>query len=235
MQIGFNFRETLLEAQKCSNFNELVKSMITNPNIGNLIKSNIESKQLDLNELASQLKSTLQMPIPEEVAQETKDFQTQMLTRFHTFDVSQIPQHFPETIAINPQIIEEYKELNVENSPILSDIYDFVQINDFNILQHMHVYFESHPELKNPINPGILEDLSRCWILENEELENVQECSICLVSYKGEFFQGNKQGNENRNGIVFIKLPCNHLFHEACIKEWFMYANTCPLCRAKVE
>lgn len=231
MQIGFNFRETLREALKSPNFNELVKSMITNPNIGNLIKSNIESKQLDLNELASQLMSTWQMPIPEEVDQETKDFQDRMLNRLNTFDASQIPQHFPETIAINPQILEECKELNVENSPILSAIYDFVQNNDFNILQHMHVYFESHPELKNPINPGIFKDLTRFYFSQNEELENVQECSICLVSHKGEFIQGNNRGNE----IVFIKLLCNHLFDEACIKEWFMYANTCPLCRAKVE
>jgi hypothetical protein len=27
------------------------------------------------------------------------------------------------------------------------------------------------------------------------------------------------------------KMSCSHIFHEACINEWFKTSNTCPLCR----
>ncbi|CAI2377922.1 unnamed protein product [Moneuplotes crassus] len=29
-------------------------------------------------------------------------------------------------------------------------------------------------------------------------------------------------------------LPCKHLFHTECIKEWFKRHNTCPICRSKL-
>ena len=28
-----------------------------------------------------------------------------------------------------------------------------------------------------------------------------------------------------------LKIRCAHLFHRACLKEWFMSSPTCPLCR----
>ena len=28
-----------------------------------------------------------------------------------------------------------------------------------------------------------------------------------------------------------IYLECSHLFHVGCIKKWFLYHNTCPLCK----
>lgn len=31
-----------------------------------------------------------------------------------------------------------------------------------------------------------------------------------------------------------IKLPCKHLFHENCLKEWLSNSKTCPVCRSKV-
>ena len=40
-------------------------------------------------------------------------------------------------------------------------------------------------------------------------------CSICFDKYS--------------NGV--IKLQCNHVFHEECIKKWFTTRSTCPLCR----
>lgn len=40
------------------------------------------------------------------------------------------------------------------------------------------------------------------------------ECSICLQECK-----------------TFIRLKCNHKFHEKCIKDWSQQAYRCPLCR----
>ena len=43
------------------------------------------------------------------------------------------------------------------------------------------------------------------------------ECPICLETY---------QTNEN-----VVNLPCNHIFHVSCIKDWFAEHTTCPVCR----
>jgi len=43
------------------------------------------------------------------------------------------------------------------------------------------------------------------------------ECAICLEEF---------QVNE---GVA--NLPCNHLFHIACVQEWFKNNTTCPICR----
>lgn len=30
------------------------------------------------------------------------------------------------------------------------------------------------------------------------------------------------------------KLPCGHVFHQACLREWFEHQQNCPLCRVYV-
>ena len=42
------------------------------------------------------------------------------------------------------------------------------------------------------------------------------ECPICAETIK-----------EKDKHIT----PCKHTFHEKCIKRWFKYSHTCPLCR----
>ena len=32
-----------------------------------------------------------------------------------------------------------------------------------------------------------------------------------------------------------ISLPCDHIFHQACITKWFEIHNTCPLCRFELS
>ena len=45
--------------------------------------------------------------------------------------------------------------------------------------------------------------------------ESDTECSICI-----------------ENGInKFLKLDCDHLFHDKCIKRWIEQQNSCPICR----
>ena len=47
----------------------------------------------------------------------------------------------------------------------------------------------------------------------DEEDENI--CSICLLELKNDI----------------IKLDCQHIFHDKCIKKWREKKNTCPICR----
>lgn len=44
-----------------------------------------------------------------------------------------------------------------------------------------------------------------------------KSCSICLDSFK------------NKNTTVITS--CRHVYHDKCIKEWFLTKPTCPYCR----
>jgi len=50
----------------------------------------------------------------------------------------------------------------------------------------------------------------------NADAEHDITCSICLCEYE--------EGDE------VTMLPCNHVYHEACVKEWTGQSQRCPLC-----
>ena len=47
--------------------------------------------------------------------------------------------------------------------------------------------------------------------------QTINSCCICLEN----FIQGE----------YITELPCNHLFHNKCISQWFNNNNKCPLCK----
>ena len=51
--------------------------------------------------------------------------------------------------------------------------------------------------------------------------EDEISCPICLEEFKD---------NES-----VIELPCKHVFHKPCIKQWFKNNYSCPTCRKKIE
>ncbi|CRK95357.1 CLUMA_CG008638, isoform A [Clunio marinus] len=53
--------------------------------------------------------------------------------------------------------------------------------------------------------------------------EDDEKCAICLLP------------NENLNGQKFLKLPCNHEFHDSCILPWLERTNSCPMCRQEMK
>ncbi|KAL1562456.1 RING-type E3 ubiquitin transferase [Salvia divinorum] len=60
--------------------------------------------------------------------------------------------------------------------------------------------------------------------LETREEEGEERCCcICLQELKGRSGGGGVE-----------RLPCLHLFHGVCIKEWLRKSPTCPLCRYHV-
>ncbi|KNC75326.1 hypothetical protein SARC_12141 [Sphaeroforma arctica JP610] len=42
-------------------------------------------------------------------------------------------------------------------------------------------------------------------------------CAVCL-------------DDENMD-TTRLRLPCGHLFHPGCVKQWFTVSNSCPLCK----
>jgi hypothetical protein len=47
------------------------------------------------------------------------------------------------------------------------------------------------------------------------------DCSICLTPVEP--------------AAVIFDLPCNHVFHEGCLKTWLEKKSTCPLCRKEIK
>lgn len=47
------------------------------------------------------------------------------------------------------------------------------------------------------------------------------DCSICLKEFE--------------EGEPLQKVPnCSHIFHEACLRKWFVQAQICPMCRGNI-
>ena len=55
------------------------------------------------------------------------------------------------------------------------------------------------------------------YIYNNDDEDEDVTCTICI----GVINDGDKVG----------VLPCNHLFHSSCLKEWIKRRNVCPLCQ----
>lgn len=47
-----------------------------------------------------------------------------------------------------------------------------------------------------------------------------EECALCLEAYSP--------------GEEVLKLPCGHLFHEACVGPWFSRSMRCPMCQQEL-
>ena len=74
--------------------------------------------------------------------------------------------------------------------------------------------------VNNALDPAILNNLIVIKIDESELDENETDCIICLEKFK-------KDDDA-------IYLPCQHLFHKACLYEWFKIKDFCPYCKTKV-
>ncbi|CAK7337495.1 unnamed protein product [Dovyalis caffra] len=46
-------------------------------------------------------------------------------------------------------------------------------------------------------------------------------CAVCMEGF--------------RSGIGGKKVPCGHVYHEACISSWLSHCNSCPLCRCEIS
>lgn len=64
--------------------------------------------------------------------------------------------------------------------------------------------------------------------LTAEETKNIPDSFECCICLEEKNFSHNEN---NENKIKLIKLSCNHIFHEKCIKKWIQKDSTCPLCR----
>ena len=75
---------------------------------------------------------------------------------------------------------------------------------------------------QHPVPDEIVNELPEITIDSVEKLDgDKKDCIICLNSFK----QGDKA----------LILPCIHIFHTDCIKNWFKTQNTCPICKFQMD
>jgi hypothetical protein len=88
------------------------------------------------------------------------------------------------------------------------------QMNE--IMQQMNM------PVRNPVNSDILSSLAEFTVKSDSKIfQEKKDCSVCLEIY---------EIDQNVN-----ILPCTHMFHADCIKNWFKDQNTCPICKTVID
>ncbi|XP_030624524.1 E3 ubiquitin-protein ligase RNF165 isoform X2 [Chanos chanos] len=57
--------------------------------------------------------------------------------------------------------------------------------------------------------------------MDEDELDTDEKCTICLSMLE--------------DGEDVRRLPCMHLFHQACVDQWLATSKKCPICRVDIE
>merc|ERR1719491_463581 len=69
-----------------------------------------------------------------------------------------------------------------------------------------------------PTSKSMMRQLPRVKVTSHDLAVNESnECSICL--------------DELVIGQPALRIPCGHLYHEECVKDWLRKSNECPVCR----
>ena len=92
-----------------------------------------------------------------------------------------------------------------------------IEENQKNIEQEMNII--NGIIFKNNINYGL--KIDEIIITDKNQISNKDKCIICLENYS--------------IGDKVCYLPCLHLFHSLCIKNWIEIKNNCPLCNYNLD
>lgn len=70
-------------------------------------------------------------------------------------------------------------------------------------------------------------DLSK--YLVDVDVKNKEELDECCICFSSEY-----ENIVSENNYSPIKLKCNHIYHDNCIKTWMKTSGTCPMCRYNI-
>ena len=71
----------------------------------------------------------------------------------------------------------------------------------------------------------------------NKSIQKVmkENCLLCLENYDMKTKNNNILFDLDESSNEKILLPCNHIFHQKCISQWFLKEKSCPLCLSGFE
>jgi hypothetical protein len=144
------------------------------------------------------------------------------------------PGNITRALQINNQLIQNlysirrHLEMQDDEEMFTHQLPTF-RVNDF--FSMMQGMFEEIIISNNNVNQQPMEDVK--VVMNEEDFEkmackaiqtenNIKECNICIEVYK--------------KGDKVIELPCKHLFHKECIKQWLCKEKiNCPVCRYDIR
>ena len=153
---------------------------------------------------------------------------------------SNVVMEFTTTGPNGERIVQRYQGTNPQNQPqqqmppMFFNFNNFsnnsssrrrnISFNDFSSGLFGNIFsqlFQSLGNRENPTDEEILNELPETQIEDVNKLDpEKKNCIICLEDFK--------------NGDKAIILPCIHIFHNECIKNWLKTQNTCPICKYKL-
>ena len=97
----------------------------------------------------------------------------------------------------------------------------FLDLNNNNFGDIFDQFFSMIGNRESPTDQEILNELPETQIEDVTKLDaEKKNCVICLEDFK--------------NGDKACVLPCIHIFHTHCIKQWLQSKNFCPICKFKL-
>mmetsp|Transcript_16322 Transcript_16322/g.37261 ORF Transcript_16322/g.37261 Transcript_16322/m.37261 type:complete len:412 (-) Transcript_16322:30-1265(-) len=80
---------------------------------------------------------------------------------------------------------------------------------------------EGNPRLPPPASQKAMESLKTTRYAGEMMQRQEAACAVCSEEYK--------------HGEDLLSMPCEHVFHKACLLPWLKSTNSCPVCRMTLE
>lgn len=137
--------------------------------------------------------------------------------QFHVNIVPRMPLNI-NMPNVNNRIINQNPPQNPFRDPYFDQIMPFPS----GLAEAMFEELSHNIDNDNSVSEQIIDNLPVINIDDPDKLDSdKKQCVICLTDYE--------------KGVKGIILPCIHLFHSECIKDWFKTQDTCPICKFKLN
>ena len=152
-------------------------------------------------------------------------------SRYYTFNRNDIPFTLlsnSSSLLLNARLnINRFLNSNVNLNNINLDNINNLSEYDFNLLIQQL--------LGGNVKVGVKDIDKYIKIIDNDDLNEDDNCCICLENLK-ELYDDNKlNDNINKKINIPVKTICNHIYCRECITKWLTDNKSCPVCNNRFE